>query len=91
MLKEIAKNWGITYPLARWEPPVPQPFNQLRYPAALLIDRKGILRRGIVGPFLKQLERDLLAALKEKPPANAGTPAEKKPAPKQLSRQGKGT
>ncbi len=60
---------GINYPLARWEYPVPEPFNQLRYPAAVLIDRKGIIRRGVVGPFLMQLEKDLLAALKEKPPS----------------------
>ncbi len=70
-LKEMAKSWG-NYTLARWEQPVPEPFNRLSYPAALLIDRKGVLRAGIVGPFLMQLEKELLAALKEKPPAEKG-------------------
>jgi len=87
MLKKIAEGMGINYKLAHWEKEqskLPKPFSLVpSYPAALLIDRQGRLKAGVFGPWLMQLEKDLKAALAEKPvekPADkpAGKPGKTK-------------
>ncbi len=74
MLKNMAKGMGINYRLAQWEKEqskLPKPISLApSYPAALLIDRQGKLRGGVFGPWLLQLEKELKAALKEKPPTS---------------------
>ncbi len=71
MLKKIAKSMGINYKLAQWEKEqnkLPKPLSLVpSYPASLLIDRQGRLKSGVFGPLLTQLEKDLKAALTEKP------------------------
>lgn len=77
-LKDTARSLGITYTLARWEKQPPKPFSLVpSYPAALLIDRQGRLRGGVFGPWLMQLEKELLASLKEAPPPEGAPRAEK--------------
>ncbi|MFA0759770.1 MAG: hypothetical protein KEFWMYNX_001935 [Candidatus Fervidibacter sp.] len=44
------------------------------YPTNLLIDRQGRFRTVVMGPMLDQLEKELTAALKEKPPADKAPP-----------------
>jgi hypothetical protein len=44
------------------------------YPNNLLIDRQGRFRTVVMGPMLDQLEKELMAALKEKPPADKAPP-----------------
>ncbi len=70
-LRRIAESMGINYKLARWEKEqnkLPKPLSLVpTYPASLLIDRKGRLKSGVFGPWLTQLEKDLKAALAEKP------------------------
>ncbi len=71
MLRKTAEGMGINYKLAQWEKEqdkLPKPFSLVpSYPASLLIDRQGRLRAGVFGPWLFQLEKDLKAALAEKP------------------------
>ncbi len=71
MLKKIAEGMGINYKLAQWEKEqnkLPKPLSLVpSYPASILIDRKGRLKSGVFGPWLTQLEKDLKAALAEKP------------------------
>lgn len=71
MIRKIAEGMGINYKLAQWEKEqskLPKPLSLVpSYPASLLIDRKGRLRSGVFGPWLMQLDKDLKAALAEKP------------------------
>lgn len=70
--KEAAKDIGITYPLFLWErEKLPKPLQVVFvHSTTLLIDRKGKIRKvvfGIVfGERKDDLERDLIASLKEK-------------------------
>jgi hypothetical protein len=65
---------GINYKLAQWDKEqnkLPKPLSLVpSYPASLLIDRQGRLKSGVFGPWLTQLEKDLKAALAEKPKEN---------------------
>lgn len=89
MLKKIAEGMGINYKLALWEKEqskLPKPFSIVpSYPAALLIDRQGRLRAGVFGPWLMQIEKDLKAALAEKPKTNE-KPKTSKPAKRSSSK-----
>lgn len=79
--RSVAKQMGINYTLALWEKEkMPKPISLVMgYPTTLLIDRQGRLRAVVMGPTIYQLEKDLLAALKEKPTDRQKTPPAKAP------------
>ncbi len=82
MLKKFAESFGINYTLARWEPEkLPEPLRSVTaYPTNLLIDRQGRLRAFVVGPNLRDLEKELQAALKEQPKSGKAAKPSKLPA-----------
>lgn len=77
--QSVAKQMGINYILALWEKEkMPKPVSLVMgYPTNMLIDRQGRLRTVVMGPMLDRLEKDLLAALKEKPASPSKPPAAK--------------
>lgn len=72
---EFAKQAKLTYPLFMWEQEkLPQMLHVIiSYPTTLLIDRNGKIREVVFGILFgerkENLERKLLAVLKEKPKA----------------------
>ena len=71
MQRGLAKGMGINYTLAVWDKDkFPKPISLVvGYPTSLLIGRQGRFRTVVMGPMLDQLEKELMAALKEKPSA----------------------
>ncbi len=80
MQGDLAKGMGINYTLAVWDKDkFPKPISLVKgYPTSLLIDRQGRFRTVVMGPMLDQLEKELMAALKEKPPTKASGAASAK-------------
>jgi hypothetical protein len=76
MQRDLAKGMGINYTLAVWDKDkFPKPISLVvGYPTNLLIDRQGRFRTVVMGPMLDQLEKELMAALKEKPPTAKTSP-----------------
>ncbi|MFA0759764.1 MAG: hypothetical protein KEFWMYNX_002095 [Candidatus Fervidibacter sp.] len=84
MQRDLAKSMGINYTLAVWDKDkFPKPISLVMgYPTNLLIDRQGRFRAVVMGPMLDRLEKELTAALKEKPPADKAPPVKPTKAPR---------
>jgi hypothetical protein len=74
--RTVGKQLGVNYILAQWDKSkLPKPVSLVMgYPTNMLIDRQGRLRTVVMGPMLEQLEKELAAALKEKPANQQKTP-----------------